>query len=43
MTIKNDVHYNHKIIEQHFMKHFNKENINYIKKFITEQRDLKRK
>ena len=24
-----------KIIEQHFMKHFNKESINHFKKFIT--------
>ena len=33
----------HKIIEQHFMKHFNKENINHIKMFITGAKRLKRK
>ena len=32
-----------KIIEQHFMKHFNKENINHIKKFITGAKRLKGK
>ena len=32
-----------KIIEQHFMKHFNKENINHIKKFITGAKGLNRK
>ena len=32
-----------KIIEQHFMKHFNKENIKHIKKFITGAKRLKRK
>ena len=32
-----------KIIERHFMKHFNKENINHIKKFITGARRLNRK
>ena len=32
-----------KIIEQHFMKHFNKENINHIKKFITGAKRLNRK
>ena len=32
-----------KIIEPHFMKHFNKENINHIKKFITGAKRLKRK
>ena len=33
----------HKIIEQHFMKHFNKENTNHIKKFITGAKRLNRK
>ena len=32
-----------RIIEQHFLKHFNKENINHIKKFITGAKTLKRK
>ena len=32
-----------KIIEQHFMKHFNKKNINHITKFITGAKRLKRK
>ena len=32
-----------KIIEQHFMKHFNKENINHIKKLITGAKRLERK
>ena len=32
-----------KIIEQHFMKHFSKENINHIKKFITGAKRLNRK
>ena len=32
-----------KIIEQHFMKHFNKDNMNHIKKFITGAKRLKRK
>ena len=32
-----------KIIERHFMKHFNKENINHIKTFITGAKRLKRK
>ena len=32
-----------KIINQHFMKHFNKENINHIKTFITGAKRLKRK
>ena len=32
-----------KIIEQHFMKHFNQENINQIKKFITGAKSLNRK
>ena len=31
------------IIEQHFMKHFNKENINHIKKFVTGTKRLNRK
>ena len=29
--------------EQHFLKHFNQENINHIKKFITGAKKLKRK
>ena len=32
-----------KIIERHFMKHFNKENINHIKTFITGAKRLNRK
>ena len=32
-----------KVIEQHFMKHFNKENIKHIKKFITGAERLKGK
>ena len=32
-----------KIIEQHFMKHFNKKNINHIKKFIAGAKILNRK
>ena len=32
-----------KIIEQHFSKHFNKENVNHIKKFITGAKRLNRK
>ena len=32
-----------KILEQHFMKHFNKENIKHIKKFITRAKRLKGK
>ena len=32
-----------KIIEQHFMKHFNKGSINHIKTFLTGARRLKRK
>ena len=32
-----------KILEQHFMKHFNKENIKHIKKFITGAKRLKGK
>ena len=32
-----------KIIKQHFMKHFNKENINHKKKFITGAKRLNRK
>ena len=32
-----------KIIEQYFMKHFHKENINHIKKFITKAKRLNRK
>ena len=32
-----------KIIEWHFVKHFNKENINHIKKFITGAKKLNRK
>ena len=32
-----------KILEQHFMKHFNKENIKHIKKFITWAKRLKGK
>ena len=30
-----------KIIERHFIKHFNKENVNHIKKFITGAKRLK--
>ena len=33
----------HKIIERYFMKHFSKENINHIKKFITGAKRLNRK
>ena len=32
-----------RIIEQHFLKHFHKENINHIKKFVTGAKTLKRK
>ena len=32
-----------KIVEQHFMKHFNKENLNHTKKFITGAKRLNRK
>ena len=46
MTIKSDVSQPQevqKIIEQHFMNHFNKENINHIKKLIIRAKRLNRK
>ena len=43
MTIKNDACHNHKRSKRHFKKHFNKENINHIKTFITGAKRLNRK